>query len=49
MAPFAYKSTRTFGKIISVVLEWGIRLLLIVMACWLYALTTAALMKYLGS
>jgi hypothetical protein len=31
------------------ILDYALRLLLIVMAAWLYALTTAALLKYLGS
>ena len=48
--PGAYKSPmQKIGGVLSSVMSWGIRILVVVMAGWLYALTTAALMKYLGS
>ncbi len=37
------------SRVLSSLMNWTIVLLLVVMGCWLYALTTAALLKYLGS
>ena len=44
---------RTTLKIVSdtlnILMNWSIAILLVVMAGWLYALTTTALLKYIGS